>query len=146
MNERHHDSDKYLVARHIDRDYVLKTEIPFKIRNDKRGDKPATGSIDVDRGVQTLLAEQIVDGLDVLILASVSGAEDGADSNGVFIHQVDRLLRIDHVAVGSAVYELLIYFEIPSGQGIASLAFSFLAHENLGDMPCRLFPTHLNGR
>lgn len=57
----------------------------------------------MDRDVNVALDQEVVDGLGVLVLASVSGTEDGADTNGVLVDQVDSLLRVDNEAVLCAV-------------------------------------------
>lgn len=57
----------------------------------------------VNRNVNVALDQEVVDGLGVLVLASVGGTEDGADTNGVLVNQVDGLLRVDNVAVLCAV-------------------------------------------
>ena len=57
----------------------------------------------MDRDVNVALDQEVVDGLSVLVLASVGGTENGADTNGVLVNQVDSLLRVDNVAVLGAV-------------------------------------------
>ena len=102
----------YLVARHVDGNHPWKTEIPLKIGHDKRGDESTAGSVDVNRRLESLLTEQVVDGLHVLILASIGSTQNAADADGVLVNQVDSLLGVDDVAVRGAVDELLIDLEV----------------------------------
>ena len=60
-----------LVPRNIDRNDLLKTEIPLKIRSDERSDETSRCSVDMDRAVNTLRDKEVIDFLCVLVFASV---------------------------------------------------------------------------
>jgi hypothetical protein len=57
----------------------------------------------MNRAINILLYEKVVDGLDILVFASVSGTQDGTDANGILVHELDCLLRVYNVAVLGAV-------------------------------------------
>lgn len=114
----------------IDRNDILEAEIPLEVRHDKGGDETSTGCINVDRHIEVLLNQQVIDSLDVLVLARVRGAEDGADTNGVLINEVDRLLGVNDVAVGRAVDELLLDLKVAGGLFPADLNSG--GHDNVG--------------
>jgi hypothetical protein len=48
----------------------------------ERSHEAATGCINVNGSIQATLDQQVVDGLDILILACVSGSEDATDAFG----------------------------------------------------------------
>lgn len=114
----------------IDRDDILEAEIPLKIRNDKGGDETSAGGINVDRHIEVLLNQQVIDSLDVLVLARVRGTQDGADTDGILVNKVDRLLGVNDVAVGRAVDELLLDLEVAGGLLPADLDGG--GHDNVG--------------
>jgi hypothetical protein len=66
----------------------------------------------VDVHVNVALNQEIVDGLCVLVLASVGGTQNGADTDGVLVDKVDGLLGVDYVAVLGAVDVLLLDVEV----------------------------------
>lgn len=53
----------------------------------------------MNRGVQATLNQQVIDGLDILILACVGGSEDAADTDCVLVDKIDSLLGVDHVSL-----------------------------------------------
>ncbi len=101
------------MPRHVDRDDALEAEVPLEIGHHKRRDKPPAGGINMDRRVEPLLAEQVIHGLDVLILPRIRRPQDTANPDGVLIHQRDRLLGVDHIPLGRAVHELLLNLKVP---------------------------------
>lgn len=119
----------HLMARDIDRNHSLTTEIPLQVGNDKWGDETTTGCIDMDRGIQPLFNKQIIHCLDVLVFSRVRGTynvsmlhyqgrtlrtKDAADSDSILIYQIDSLLCIDNVSVLSAVNKLLLDLKVSS--------------------------------
>jgi hypothetical protein len=67
----------------------------------------------MDRAIDLLLDQQVVDGLDVLVLARVRCPQDRTNANGILIHQIDRFFRINHVPRLRAVDIFLLDIEIP---------------------------------
>ena len=49
------------------------------------------------------LVGEVIDGLDVLILARVGGSQDGADANGVFVNEINSLLGVKDIAFSGAI-------------------------------------------
>lgn len=105
----------YLVTRNIDRHDFLASEVPLQIRDDERSDETTTGGINVDGSINVSLNEEIVDSLDVLVLTSVGGTQNDADTNGVLVTQRDRLLWVNDVPLRSAVHESLVHLEVAAG-------------------------------
>jgi hypothetical protein len=68
----------------------------------------------MDGNVKVALDQQVVDGLCVLVLAGVGRAENGADTNGVLVDEIDSLLRVDNVAILGAVDILLLDIKVTS--------------------------------
>jgi hypothetical protein len=66
----------------------------------------------VDVNIDVALNEEVIDSLDVLVLASVGRAENGTDADGVLIAEIDALLGVDYVAFGGAVDVLLLDVEV----------------------------------
>jgi hypothetical protein len=66
----------------------------------------------VDVDIDLALNKEVVDGLDIFVLASVCGSEDGADADGVLIAEIDALLGVDYVAISCAVDVLLLDVEV----------------------------------
>jgi hypothetical protein len=62
----------------------------------------------VDRAIDILLYEKVIDGLDILVLAGVSGTQDDADTDGVLVDELDCFLRVYNIAVRGAV-DILCY-------------------------------------
>ena len=77
----------------------------------------------MDGAVDLLLDQEVVDGFDVLVFSRVGGADDGADTDGVLVHELDGLLGVDHEAILSA--EDVTFFDLKVAGG--------------------LFPAHLDG-
>lgn len=82
----------------------------------KRSHEATTGSIDVDGSVQATLDEQIVDSLDVLVLACVSGPEDAADTDRILINKINSLFGINDVSLLSAVDESIQFFGLSASR------------------------------
>lgn len=95
----------------------------------------------MDRDVNVALDQQVVDGLGVLVLASIGGTENGADTNGVLVDQVDGLLRVDNVAILCAV-------DIPVCSVSTRTPAKSQDHGLLLNIKVTssLLPTHLNSR
>ena len=68
----------------------------------------------MDGAVDVLLNQKIVDRLHILILASVGGTNDSADTNSVLINEVHGLLGVNNVAVLSTVGIAFLAFEVAS--------------------------------
>ncbi|KAI6764746.1 hypothetical protein HG531_012633 [Fusarium graminearum] len=94
------------------------------VRNYKRSHKASTGSIDVNWDIKVALNEEIVDGLDILVLTSISRSKNSTHTNGVLVTQVNGLFWIHDKTIRRTVDELLVNLKVASG----------------------LFPTDLNGR
>lgn len=103
------------MARGVDGDDSGQSEIPLEIGQHKGGDEATAGRIDVDRDIQPLLLQEVVDTLDVLIVAGIRRAQDNGNANGIFIHQVHSLLRINRVPVRRAVDILLLNLKVARG-------------------------------
>lgn len=114
----------HLVAGNVDRDNLFQTEIPLQIRDDKWSDKATAGGIDVNGAVNLLGDEQVVNGLGILVVAGVSGAENGDDTNGVFVDERHGELWVNDEALAGAVDILFLNLKVAS----------------------RLFPADLDGR
>lgn len=67
----------------------------------------------MDRTIDLLVDQQVVDGFDVLVLARVRGPQDRTNANGILVHQVDRFFRINHIPRLRAVDIFLLDIEIP---------------------------------
>lgn len=104
-----------LVARHVDADDPLETEVPFEFGLHERSNEATAGGIDVDGTLDTLLDQEIVDCLDVLILASVGSSEDTTYANGVFIDELDRLLWVDDISILRAEDVFLLNLKVSCG-------------------------------
>ena len=104
-----------LMARDVDRDDFLKAEIPFKIGHHERSNEASTGGVDVDRTVNILLDEKVIDCLDIFVLPRIGRADDGADADRVLIDQLDAFFRVDHVAVFGA--ENVAFFDLEVAGG-----------------------------
>ena len=111
------------MTRHINRNNLLQPKIPRQLRHNKRRHKPSTSSINMNRTIDILLDQQIINRLHILILPSVCSTNDSTNSNCVFVNKLDSLLGINHVAVLSAEDVALFNFKVAS----------------------RLFPADLNG-
>ncbi len=91
------------MTRHIDTDHLLQPEVPLQIRSEKGSNKASTGCIHMNAAIEVLLDQQIVDGLDIFILARVCHAQDDANADCILIHSFDRLFWIDNIAILRAV-------------------------------------------
>lgn len=109
-----------LVATDVDRNDLWQAEVPYQPWVDKGCNVASAGRIDVDAHVQVLRDQEVIDCLDILILASIGGANDGADADCVLVYQVYALLGVDNVAVGSAVH-VLCHIPISSSQFVTPL-------------------------
>lgn len=101
-----------LVTANIDGDDSLQSEIPFQLRDNKWSDEASTCSINVNWGVEAPLDQQIIDGLDILILASVGGTENDTDTNGVLIDKIHGLLGVNDISGRSTVDIFLLDLEV----------------------------------
>lgn len=63
-----------LVPGDVDADDVGETEVPLEFGDDEGRDETTGSGVDVDRGVEAALVEEVVDGFCVLVLAGVGGA------------------------------------------------------------------------
>jgi hypothetical protein len=68
----------------------------------------------VNINLDVALNEEVVDSLDVFVLASVGRSENGTNSDGVLIAEVDALLGVDYISLGCAVDVLLLNVEVPA--------------------------------
>jgi hypothetical protein len=68
----------------------------------------------VDINLDVALNKEVVDSLDVFVLASVGRSENGTNSDGVLIAEVDALLGVDYISLGCAVDVLLLNVEVPA--------------------------------
>ena len=73
------------------------------------------GQLTMDGDVKVALDQEVVDGLGVLVFASVCGTENGANTDGVLVDEVNSLLRVDNVAILRAIDILLLDIEVTSG-------------------------------
>jgi hypothetical protein len=63
--------------------------------------------------IDALFNKEIVDSLDILVLASVSRTNDSTYTNCILVNQVDSLLWIDHESFSRAENILLFNVEVP---------------------------------
>ena len=103
-----------LVSRHVDADHLLETEVPLQIRLDEGGNEASTRSVDVNRAINVLLDKQIVDSLHILVLSRVGCTNNGADTDGVLVHQVHSFLWVDDISVRGTVDVSLLDIEVAS--------------------------------
>ena len=101
-----------LVSRDVNRDDLLQTEVPWELRYNERCHEASASSINVDGAIDLLLNEEIVDCLDILVLASVSCANYGANTNGILVDEVDGLFGVNDVAVLSTEDVTFLNFEV----------------------------------
>jgi len=93
--------------------------------------------------------EEIVDCLNVLVLARVGRPDNCAHENGVFVDEVYELVRGRDVLAGSAVPVALLHLEVPCGLLPAHLHGS--VHDEVGLVdrlacsPARILPSPLGG-
>jgi hypothetical protein len=106
------------VAGNIDGDDLWQAEIPEEIWVDKGSDETAGCGVDVDWSLQTLGYEEVVDCLDVFILAVEGGAENEADADGVFVNEFDGLFGVEDEALVGAEDVLFISRERKSFEAI----------------------------
>ena len=99
----------------VDGDDFLETEVPLEVGYNERSYEASAGSIHMDRAVDFLLDQEVVDGFDVLVLAGVGGADDGADTDRVLVDELDSFGGVDHVAVFGAVDVAFFDFEVAGG-------------------------------
>ncbi|KAI6756732.1 hypothetical protein HG530_011330 [Fusarium avenaceum] len=67
------------------------------------------GNIDIT------LNEEVVDGLDILVLAGVGSSENSAHTDGVLVTQINSLIGIHNESIRRAVDELLVNLKVASG-------------------------------
>lgn len=84
----------------------------------------------MDWAVDVLLDEEVVDGFDVLVFSGICSSDNSTNTNSIFIHQIDGLRRINHVAILSAEDVALIDFEVASCLLPAHLHSG--VHDNVG--------------
>ncbi len=56
----------------------------------------------MDGAIDVLLNQKIINGLDIFVFPSVGRPNDSTDTDGILVNQVDRFLRVDHVAIFGA--------------------------------------------
>jgi len=100
------------VSGDIDRDDLLKAEVPFEVRDNERRNEASARCIHVDGAINVLFDKQIIDSLDIFILAGIGRANNSTDTNRVLIYQLDSLFGIDHVAVFRAVDVAVLDLEV----------------------------------
>lgn len=66
------------MPRDIDRCYFLEAKVPNEIWVNERSNKSAARRVDVNRAVNFLLHEQVINGLNIFILAGVGRSENCA--------------------------------------------------------------------
>lgn len=118
------------MTRHIDGHDVGQLEIPDQTRIYEGSDEATTGSIHMNRGVESLCDQGVIDPLDILVLSGVCRSKNRTDTNGVLIHQLDSLGGIDHVSCLCARDQFLIDLEVS-----CSLLPAYLnprAHDDIG--------------
>ena len=101
------------MAGDVDGDDFLEAEVPWEVGHYKRRHKTSAGSIHVDGAINFVLHKEIIDCLDILVLSSVGGANDGADTNSVLVNELDSLLWVDNIAFIGAVDITFFNIEIP---------------------------------
>lgn len=119
-----------LVSGDVDRDNFGKSEVPFQAGVDKGNNETTTGSVDVDWGIKSSLDQEVVDGLDVLVLSGISGTDDSTDTDSVLVDEVDSGLRVDDVAVFRAVNVLL--FDIEVARSLLPANLNCTVHDDVG--------------
>jgi hypothetical protein len=62
--------------------------------------------VTVDADVEVTFDEEVVDGLYILVFACVRCANDGTDTDGVLVYQIDTFLGINDPSLFSAEYIL----------------------------------------
>lgn len=100
------------MAGDVDGDDFLEAEIPLQFGDNKGSDETTAGSVDVDGDVNVLGDEQVVDGLGVLVATSVSGAENGHNTNGVLVDEVNSFLRVDQETITLAEDVLFVNLKV----------------------------------
>ena len=68
----------------------------------------------MDRAINVLLHQKIIDRLNILILPSVGGANDSTDTNSILINELHSFLRVDYVTILGAVDIALLNLEVAS--------------------------------
>lgn len=69
-----------LVARNVDGNDLFKSEVPDQIWINERSHEATRCSVNVNRAVNATLNEQVIDGLRVLIFASVGCSQNRANT------------------------------------------------------------------
>ena len=105
----------YLVAGYVDGSNPLEPEVPLQLRNREGGYKTAARSIDVDRDLELPLDEQIVNSLAVFIVSRISRSENDADTDCVFVAEVNGLLGVNNKSGRCAEDEFLLNLKVPGG-------------------------------
>lgn len=59
--------------------------------------------ITMNSDIEVTLYEEIVDSLDILVLACVGRANDGANTNGVLVNQIDTFFGINNPSFLGAI-------------------------------------------
>ena len=60
----------------------------------------------MDANIEVTFNEEVVNGLDILVFARVRSANDGTDTDGILVYQIDTFLGINDPSLFSAVYIL----------------------------------------
>jgi hypothetical protein len=101
-----------LVARNVDGNHLLESEIPFEVRDHERSNKSTRSSINMNNRVNLLLNQQIIDSLRILIFTRVSRAQNNTNTNCILIHEINSLLGINDISLRCAVHVFLIDLEV----------------------------------
>lgn len=79
------------MPRYINRDNLLQPKVPRELWDDERSHKSSASSINMDGAINLFLDQQVIDGLDVLVLSGIRCADDGADLDNSSCQQVFAL-------------------------------------------------------
>jgi hypothetical protein len=101
-----------LVARNVDGNHLLESEIPFEVRDHERSNESTRSSINMNNRINLLLNQQIIDSLRILIFTRVSRAQNNTNTNRILIHELDRLLGINNISVRCAEHVFLLDLEV----------------------------------
>ena len=95
------------------------SKVPHKIWMDKRSHESTGSSIYMDACLPAIFLvlsqEQVVDRLDIFVLAVVRRAENRGNTNRILIDQVHGLFRVDNETILGTVDKTRFNFEILDG-------------------------------